>query len=81
MLDAVATIQGLITSGLNPKKFREGVAQRSGKTLEEIDAIIAAAGEMKAVDIHIAAHNRMLAQRAEAKKNPAAWRAHNHEDY
>ena len=78
--DPAAQIQSMLATGLDPKKFRLGLAEKSGFTVEAIDALIAGAGEVKVVDEHVVAHNRMYAQRAAAKKNPAAWREHNHEE-
>jgi hypothetical protein len=75
-----AEVANLLAQGADPMKFRNGIAGRTGSTVEEVTAVIAAAGAPAAIDAEVVAQNRLAQERKLTSQDPAGARSFNHEE-
>ena len=77
---AQAEIKHMISLGMNPKSYAGSIAGMLGMTRDEVLALIEEAGEVKPVDAEVAARMNLRDEKQRRIQNPAASRAHDHEE-
>lgn len=78
---AESWIRSILSQGQDPKNYRRGVARECGLDVEAVDDIIASVGGApRVVSAETVAQERLTAERAAAKADPAAYRASQHEE-
>ncbi len=77
---AAEWVAKILSTGSDPAAYKRGIAENTGCTVAEVEAMIANGGKLRTVDAETVAQERLAEDRAYARQHPAAWRASQHEE-